>query len=246
MLMFLLALHTIGGPAPKPPAAHYRIVTKTTSEVDLSAMGQPSQSVVMVTSAFVSITVSDSAAGRIAHIMVDSTSFDAGPLTSQMPPEMTANAKGTIFHVFVVNGHAMSQLTPVPASLQAAQAVNGLELLLAGFRTSKAGDRWVDTMTTDTTLSEGAAKGSRISTWTAKAGDGGSVQFDATWSGTTTVKAPTGQIEMKMSGTSSVLTAGGQLARSVSSTGIGSASMAVGGMSIPMKVTTEVTGTTLP
>jgi hypothetical protein len=246
MLILLLSMHGIPGPAPKPPAAHYRIVTKTTSEVDLSAMGQPSQSVVMVTSAFVSITVTDSAAGRIAHIIVDSSSFDAGPLTSQMPPEMTASARGTVFHAFVVNGHVMSQLTPVPASLQAAQAVNGLELLLAGLRTTKAGDTWVDTMKTDTTMSEGAAKGSRISTWTAKAGDGGAIQFDATWTGTTTVKAPTGQIDMKMSGTSTILTAAGQLARSVSSLGIGSAAMAVGGMSIPMKVTTEVTGTPMP
>ena len=94
----------------------------------------------------------------------------------------------------------MSPLLPTPASVQAAQAVVGIEMLLSGLRSAKVGDRWVDTVKSDTAMAEGSSKGSRIANWTVKAGEGGQLEFDATWSGTTTNNVGGMQMEMMMTG----------------------------------------------
>ena len=47
MLTLLLSLQVIASPTPPPAPTHYKILTKTSTELDLSAMGAPSQSIVM-------------------------------------------------------------------------------------------------------------------------------------------------------------------------------------------------------
>jgi hypothetical protein len=53
-------------------------------------------------------------------------------------------------------------------------------------------------------------------------------------------------MDMQVTGTSHVTTMPGELARSATSSGTGSAALNMGGASLPMKVTTEVTTTLLP
>ena len=241
MLTLLLHLLPLPGARPIPAPAHYVITNRSTTDMDLSAAGQGVQSLSIVSKLFISTTLSDSAAGQVATIVVDSSSFDAGAFAAQLPAEMSTSAKGASFHLYVVNGKSVSQILPVPMSVQGAQAAPGIELLLAGLRSMKAGDSWTDTTTTDRSAGETSAKGTRIATWTAKQGEGGVLELDATWNGTTTGGAGGSQMEMTVAGTSHVSAIGGQLAQQAHANGTGSATMNLGGMSVPMKVTTETT-----
>ena len=54
------------------------------------------------------------------------------------------------------------------------------------------------------------------------------------------------QMAMQVTGASHVTAITGQLAQKATSNGTGSATMNVGGLSLPMKVTTEVTTTQIP
>lgn len=248
MLTLLLSLHALAGPTPVAPRAplHYKIVAKTTSEIDLSAMGQPSTSIVMTVSGFVSVSMTDTVGGKLADIVVDSSAFDAGQFTAAMPATMTASSQGTLFHVYLVNGKPSAPITSKSVSVQAAQLVPGIEILLAGMRPSRMAESWVDTTKSDTTMAEGGAASTRITTWTAKAGTGGRIEIDGTWTGTTTASVGGGQMEMQITGTTHLTSMPGALTETGTSSGSGQASMNIGGSAIPMKVTTEVTTSATP
>jgi hypothetical protein len=249
MLLLLLSLHVLTGPTPPTTRApmHYKIVAKTTSDIDLSAMGQPSQSIVLTVSGFVSVSVTDTVGGKLANITVDSSTFDAGMFTAQMPAEMTASSKGTVFHIYLVNGKANAPIAPTPAGIQAGQLVPGIELMLAGMRPTKAADSWVDSTASDSAAVPGGTAMTRVTTWTAKAGAGGRMQIDGTWTGATTVGAGSPmKMEMQMTGIVHVTSMPGALSETGTSTGNGQASMNIAGSAIPMKVTTEVTTIATP
>ena len=247
-MLTLLSLHLIAGPTPVPVRApmHFTIVAKTSTQLDLSAMGAPAQDIVMTVSGFVSVMITDTVGGKLASIVVDSSRFDAGMFTTQMPPAMTASSQGTVFHVYLVNGKANAPISATPVSVQSAQLVPGIELMLAGMRPTRLAESWVDTTKSDTALAEGSTASTRITTWTATAGNDGRMQTDGTWAGTTTVGAGPMKLEMQMTGVVHVTGMPGALSETGRSTGNGQANMNMGGNSIPMKVTTEVTASATP
>jgi hypothetical protein len=242
----LLALQMLAAQLPVPASLRYRIVTRTNTDIDLSAAGQGSQTIALVSTTFVTVNVSDTTGGRLVNIVVDSSAFDGGAIAAQLPAELLADPKGATFHLFVVNGKSKSSILPAPMSVQAAQAAGGIELLLTGLRRLKAGDTWIDTTMSDTTAAGASAKGSRVSTWTAKPDQGGALQLDATWTGTTSAGFGQAQMEMKVTGENHVTAVPGELARKANSTGSGNATMNMAGMNLPMKVTTEITTTQIP
>lgn len=246
MSMLLLVLQMLAGPVPIRAPLRYKIVTRTNTDIDLSAAGQGSQTIALVSTTFVTVNLSDTTGGRIANIIVDSSAFDGGAIAAQLPAEMLADPKGATFHLFVVNGKSKSSILPTPMSVQAAQAAGGIELLLTGLRRLKAGDTWTDTTTSDTITAGASAKGSRVSTWTARPDHGSALQLDATWTGTTSAGFGQAQMEMKVTGASHVTAVPGELAQKANTTGTGSATMNMAGMSLPMKVTTDVTTTQIP
>jgi hypothetical protein len=244
--MLLLVLQILAVPLPVRAPLRYKIVTRTNTDIDLTAAGQGSQTIALVSTTFVTVNLSDTTGGRIANVVVDSSAFDGGAITAQLPAEMLTDPKGATFHLFVVNGKSKSSILPAPMSVQAAQAAGGIELLLTGLRRLKAGDTWTDTTRSDTATAGASAKGSRVSIWTAKPDQGSALQLDATWTGTTSAGFGQAQMEMKVTGASHVTAVPGELAQKANSTGTGSATMNMAGMSLPMKVTTDVTTTQIP
>jgi hypothetical protein len=246
MSMLLLVLQMLAGLLAVHAPLRYKIVTRTNTDIDLTAAGQGSQTIALVSTTFVTVNLSDTTGGRLANIVVDSSAFDGGAIAAQLPAEMLADPKGATFHLFVVNGKAKSSISPTPMSVQAVQAAGGIELLLTGLRRLKAGDTWTDTTMSDTATAGVSAKGSRVAIWTAKPDQGSALQLDATWTGTTSAGFGQAQMEMKVTGASHVTAVPGELAQKANSTGSGSATMNMAGMNLPMKVTTEITTTQIP
>ncbi len=245
--MLALLLAALGPVAPvRMDTAHYHITSTTKSDLDLSALGQPDQSVVITVSAFVSVTLDDSAGGKAVHVRIDSSSFDGGSAAQYLPPEMTADPRGAEYDVMVVHGRPASRVVPTPMSMQAAQLAPAVALLFAGLRTAHAGDTWVDTVRSDTTIANATSTGNTVTTWTVKPGTGDALEFDGTWIGTTSVGSGQMQMDLQVNGTNQATAASGTLATHATSTGTGKATMNLAGQAVPMLVTTHLAADRLP
>ena len=245
MLSILLAL-TAGTPTPAAPV-RYHIAAKSTTEVDLSALGQGNQTYPVSVSAYVSVTVSDSGAGHLVHVVIDSSSFDAGAAAAYLPPEMVASPNGIFYHLYVVHGSSVGTITPSRTSFQAAQLAPAIALLLPGLRAGQPGDTWADTVRTDTTVAgTGTNSGTNITTWTVKSVEGGVQQIEGVIAGKSTVGGAQMQMELSMAGTIHTSAPSGGLASDATSKASGQANMSMGGNNVPMKMTLEMTATKLP
>jgi hypothetical protein len=68
---------------PAPSTTKYRIETKLEQIIDLSAMGQGSQTTAFDQHAIISVTLTDTAGGQVMHVVIDSLAS-----TAPVPPEM--------------------------------------------------------------------------------------------------------------------------------------------------------------
>jgi hypothetical protein len=239
MLMLLLALHTPIRPTPVAPR-QYHLINKVT--VEMAMMPAP---IMLTQSAFVSISTTDSAAGQIVTITIDSSSFDAGAMTANLQAQMGADPKGVVLRAYVVNGRIASSIDPSMANLQAMQLVPAIQLLLAGTRASKPGDSWVDSTIADTSAaSAGMTKAAVITSWKVSDGAAGAMQFDGDVTGTMTISAM--QMDIQTTGSSHVTARPRELPTMATSQTTGQGNMNMGGQALTMKVSTDVSATLVP
>jgi hypothetical protein len=126
-----------------PVTTKYRIQQLTEQEVDLTAAGQGKQHRRNSSSLFVSITLSDSATGRVAHFVVDSAVGDSGTT-----PDIKASLdslRGQAFHAFLDHGKVAS-IKPMREG-QATTSASALILALTPRvkADTKVGAAWTDT-----------------------------------------------------------------------------------------------------
>jgi hypothetical protein len=146
-LLASLSLAPISLP-PMPRAASttkYHFDLKTETTVDLSVVGAPTQITNLGLSAWVAMTLTDSAGGRVVHVVVDSLKVDT--TIPQITSATTDSAKGGVVHGFVDPSGHIKNVTATPAGNLILVAVQGVVNALfprvkAG---TKAGDHWVDT-----------------------------------------------------------------------------------------------------
>jgi len=209
MLVGLLALASLTGAVTTPSAPQrYRIEMKAQQEVDLSAMGGGKQTTDLGVVGFITVTMSDTTGGQLAHIVVDSVVIPTG---IEMPPQMgdPAAAKGIFFHGYIVDGKVKGGLKPNQPNQLVAMLAGGVENLFPGLRTTaKVGDTWSDTVKTDAT-SEGMTQQSvTMINWTATAGANGMLQYDGVANGTSKREGNAGNgkqtVDAKITGTRSL------------------------------------------
>lgn len=210
MLAGLMMLASITAVTPQQAPTRYKIDLKTSQEVDLSAMGGPKQVSDLTGSAWVTVTMSDTSGGKLAHVVVDSlVATPTGMMAQQMPDEAIAGAKGAFFHVYVVNGKVSG--TPKPSIENAALGMvqQSLSLLFPGHKMgAKVGDTWSDTTKTDATTEAGTQAGSTVTEWKvlSMAGDGYVMEGESKGSMTATQGGGELNISTKMTGTQKVTT----------------------------------------
>jgi hypothetical protein len=251
MLMLLPMLFTLlSVPAATIAPAdsfRYRIVTVSNQEVDASALGQGSQTVSITTTALITLRLTDSAGGQVAHITIDSAGMEGGEAMAMLGPEMTEVPKGVFFHFFVKDGKPASDMTPSATSLPVLNLAGAIAVLFTEPKpTAKVGDMWTDTTVVDTAMAQGSSKVTTISKWKVSGMEAGGRVLDAESTGTMEVDTPMG----KMSGTTSgrqhlVTRPRGPLAR-VTSDNITDMVMAMGTMQMNIKGTAKITVEPIP
>jgi hypothetical protein len=127
-----------------PSTAKYRIDQSLTQEIDATAAGAAKQNISFTTSSFVTVSLTDSAGGKVMRVVLDSVRGDsATPI-----PRAVLDSAGAEFRGFLQKSGKPSGLQPAPGtSTPAATQVQGLlsdffPWIKAGL---KVGDSWTDT-----------------------------------------------------------------------------------------------------
>lgn len=249
MLLPMLFTLLSAPPATVAPADsfRYRIVSVSNQEVDASALGQASQAVTITTTALITLRLTDSAGGQVAHITIDSAGMDGGEAMAMLGPEMTTIPEGTFFHFFVKDGKPASDMTPNATSVPVMSLVGAIVVLFADPKpTAKVGDMWTDTTVVDTAMAVGTSKVTTISKWKVSGMQAGGRVLDATSTGTMDIDTPMG----KMAGTTSgkqhlVMRARGPLLQ-MSTDAITDMTMSMGTMQMTIKGTTKISIDPIP
>ncbi len=206
MLAALLALAG-SGPGPVKPIVvpapvHYRIDAKLRQDVDLTAVGQPPMSSDLTANIFLSLTMSDTTGGKLAHVIIDSMRLAAtGQLQQAYPQSVADSAEGTFMNAYIVGGRVQGNPTLRGMKDNAAQDVENsatslarqtLSLLFAGTRSGKqVGEGWTDTTESSNTSPSGTQKTKVIHDWKVTGVEGGVITIEG--SGNSTLSLDGGQ-----------------------------------------------------
>jgi hypothetical protein len=126
-----------------PSTTRYRIDQSLLQEIDATAAGGARQVISFTTSSFITVTLADSAGGKVMRVVIDSLKGDSA---TPIPAAVLDSARGAEFRGFVERSGKPSALEPVNGTSASAQ-VQGL--LSDFYPWSKAGIKvgqsWTDT-----------------------------------------------------------------------------------------------------
>jgi hypothetical protein len=91
-----------------PATIKYRIDQSLTQEMDATAAGGPKERIAFTTSSFVTVTLADSAGGKVIRVVVDSVRGDSA---TPIPPPVLDSARGAEFRGFLQKSGKPSDTT---------------------------------------------------------------------------------------------------------------------------------------
>jgi hypothetical protein len=244
----LVTVAGLVGAAPSP--TRYKVDQRVESKMDLSAFGQGEQVQSQAFVWFLTASYSDSAAGTVMHVVLDSLQADLG--MAPVPPGAIDSAKGTVFHGFM---DASGKVLSLKAS-KSGLLTDQFEGFLKGFqprlkRAAKLGDSWTDTLDVETKSAQITSKTHTITTYSmggVETWDGVQATkleaaFSAAMTGTMETPAGSADMEGKSTGSSTFYLAkdGRYLGGKTTSAGDASISGAFAPAAIPVRNTTTIT-----
>jgi hypothetical protein len=126
-----------------PSTTKYRIDQSLTQEIDATAAGGAKQRVAFSTSSFVTVSLADSAGGKVMRVVVDSIRGDSA---SPIPSAVLDSARGAEFRGFVEKSGKPAGLEPVGNAGPGAQIQGLLSDFFPWTRAGlKIGESWADT-----------------------------------------------------------------------------------------------------
>ena len=126
-----------------PTTTKYRIDQTMSQEIDATAAGATKQTISFTTSSFVTVTLADSAGGKLMRVIVDSLRGDSA---TPIPSAVLDSARGAEFRGFLEKSGKPLDLKPVTGTAAAAQIQGLLSEFFPWIRTGvKVGDSWMDT-----------------------------------------------------------------------------------------------------
>ena len=130
-------------PALAPPTTKYRIDQSLSQEMDATAAGGAKQRIAFRTTSFVTVTLADSAGGKVIRVVVDSMRGDSA---TPIPAAVLDSARGAEFRGFVEKSGKPTGLTPSGNAPAAVQIQGLLSDFFPWTRAGlKVGDSWSDT-----------------------------------------------------------------------------------------------------
>jgi hypothetical protein len=126
-----------------PVTTKYRIDQSMVQEMDATAAGGAKEVISFTTSSFITVTLADSAGGKVMRVVIDSLKGDSA---TPIPPAVLDSARGAEFRGFVERSGKPTGLRPVHPTSAIAQ----IQGLLSDFYPwskagIKVGQSWTDT-----------------------------------------------------------------------------------------------------
>lgn len=247
MLHALLLASLLAGPGGPGAPQKYKIEVKNTMVMDLSAMGQGVQNTGTTAVGWVSVSATDSAAGKVFKIVIDSATFDGGDLMAMLPDSLKTVKRGTTLSFYSVNGKVVDADLPASGGLVAAQLLPAATAMYMEPKKGVAvGGTWVDTTKVDTTVSGAHQTGNTITTWRLTSKDGGASTLDATSTGNLAVTVMGQEVQATNTGKHHIVVPDGQLVRESTTETKTEMAMAMGGQTIQMSMVSTITVRQLP
>lgn len=152
-----------------PSTTKYRIDQTLSQEMDASAAGGAKQNLSFSTSSFVTVTLADSAGGKVMRVVVDSIRGDSA---TPIPPAVLDSARGSEFHGFLQKSGKPTDLEPVRGAAAAVQIQGLLSDFFPWTRAGlKVGDSWADTTAKTNGSGPDSVTVRRVSAYKAAAGE---------------------------------------------------------------------------
>lgn len=184
----LMALGPMGPDKATANPERYRVDLKITQSVDLTPLGQGVMDSEGDASIFVTVTMSDTTGGQLAHVVIDSMTLVAtGNIAQQISSSAVDSVRGKFLHAYIVDGKVKGTPTPSDAENPAlGLAGSALSALFLGIPEGKgAGDTWADTTrSTPPADGSGGLTSESVTSWTATGMDGDAVVISGTQNGT--------------------------------------------------------------
>lgn len=188
--MLALLIATMGpGSGPEKAAERYKIDLTMQQEIDLSSMGQGIMTNKLTASMFLSVSMSDTTGGRLAHVLVDSMLVNAeGQMAMAFPPALADSARGQFIHAYIVDGKIEGTPTlSAEGNAVLGLATQGLNAMFPGVGPKAEGKAsWADTVTTSTVNDQANMNSSQIINWTRTGMDGSVLLLSGTGEGSVT------------------------------------------------------------
>jgi hypothetical protein len=152
-----------------PTTTKYRIDQSLSQEMDATSAGGAKEKIGFTTSSFVTVSLADSAGGKVMRVVVDSLRGDSAV---PIPAAVLDSARGAEFHGFLQKSGKPSGLEPVrpnPAAVQIQGLLSDFfPWIKAGLR---VGDSWSDTTAKTNATGSDSVTVRRVSAYKAAASE---------------------------------------------------------------------------
>lgn len=232
----------------------YKVTQRLEQEIDATSLGGGKQSMVIKTTSFLTVTLTDSASGRALRVVVDSVQPDSLP--PMLPADsLKAAAKGLVFTGFIdAAGKVQNVKAQGDTKLQGLQLESMVRDMWPQLKSGlKVGDAWTDTTTSTNAIGGGDMTTRAITNYkasgTEKVGSATATRLDATstsqLAGSQAAGGGTADIEGTSTGTGYFLVGpGGQLLGGANSSTSNLTITLIGPQSGSIPVTIKQTSTT--
>jgi hypothetical protein len=152
-----------------PITTKYRIDQSLLQEMDATTAGGAKQVISFTTASFISVTLTDSAGGKVMRVVIDSLKGDSA---TPIPPAVLDSARGAEFRGFVQRSGKPSALEPVHGTPAIAQVQGLLSEFYPWSKSGiKVGQSWTDTTARVTAVGADSVTVRRVSAYKAAASE---------------------------------------------------------------------------
>jgi hypothetical protein len=234
---------------PDKAAQRYRLDLVIMQEVDATAAGQGVAKSDISSSAFVTVTMSDTTGGRLAHVVIDSVTMTAtGPLAGEYTQERAIALRGQSLHGYIVDGKMVGAAKPsVEDNPVVTLVLPVMNTMFPGVGAKASAQSWTDTTRSDLTTEAMTQHNQAVVAWTVTNRAGDILSLTGAGTGTISMEAPDNQASGSVTTSVTVTTVIGGPAKSTRLTSSQQLSVLIPALSdpIPVKVETDATLTEL-
>lgn len=171
------------------PAQHYRAEITSQQAINMASLGMPDRTIKTGSTASFTVTMSDTVGGQLAHIVVDSATFDDGDLGAMLDPSVLGEAVGAVFHLYIVKGRIQGTPLPQHSGLRAMTLVPAVAMLFPGVPAGASpGTTWTDTVRSDSSMATGHVASTTITVWSVTGSTGETLVLEGNATGTTSAE----------------------------------------------------------